>query len=93
MSFERANGQSNRKVDEGRVDTRYNWRGDWVVNSRNRWKNLKVIRNRHHVRESVIKPDKLTYHLITVYMGAPSRQQSILSGRNYNILQSAATLP
>jgi AraC family transcriptional regulator len=92
MSLEKANGQFNRKVDEGRTETRYNWRGDWVVNSCNRWQNLKVIRNRHHVRESVIKPDKLTYHLITVYMGAPSRQQSILSGRNYNILQSAGNV-
>ena len=92
MSFERANGQSNRKVDEDRTGTRYNWRGDWIVNSRDRWQNLKVIRNRHHIRESVIKPDKLTYHLITVYMGAPSRQQSILSGRNCNILQSAGNV-
>lgn len=80
------------KVDEGRVETRHNWRGDWVVNSRDRWQNLKVIRNRHQVRESVIKPDKLTYHLITVYMGAPSRQQSLLSGRNYNILQTAGNV-
>jgi len=80
------------KVDEGRVETRHNWRGDWVVNSRERWQNLKVIRNRHQVRESVIKPDKLTYHLITVYMGAPSRQQSLLSGRNYNILQTAGNV-
>lgn len=92
MSFDQANGQSNHTVDEGRTETRYNWRGDWIVNSRDRWQNLKVIRNRHHVRESVIKPDKLTYHLITVYMGAPSRQQSILSGRNYNILQSAGSV-
>lgn len=81
-----------RKVDEGRAETRHNWRGDWIVNSRDRWQNLKVIRNRHQVRESVIKPDKLTYHLITVYMGAPSRQQSLLSGRNYNILQTAGNV-
>lgn len=80
------------KVDESRAETRHNWRGDWIVNSRNRWQNLKVIRNRHQVRESVIKPDKLTYHLITVYMGAPSRQQSLLSGRNYNILQTAGNV-
>jgi AraC family transcriptional regulator len=80
------------KIDEGRAETRHNWRGDWVVNSRDRWQNLKVIRNRHQVRESVIKPDKLTYHLITVYMGAPSRQQSLLSGRNYNILQTAGNV-
>jgi AraC family transcriptional regulator len=80
------------KVDEGRAETRHNWRGDWIINSRDRWQNLKVIRNRHHVRESVIKPDKLTYHLITVYMGAPSRQQSLLSGRNYNILQTAGNV-
>src|SRR5688572_27020204 len=80
------------KVDEGRAETRHNWRGDWIVNSRDRWRNLKVIRNRHHVRESVINPDKLTYHLITVYMGAPSRQQSLLSGRNYNILQTAGNV-
>ncbi|HSK73078.1 MAG TPA: AraC family transcriptional regulator [Pyrinomonadaceae bacterium] len=46
------------------------------------------IRNRHHIRESYIKPGKLTYHLITVYMGAPSRQQAIFSGRDYNILQT-----
>ena len=86
-------GRHNRsKVDEGRTKTRYNWRGDWIVNSRNRWKNLKVIRNRHRIRESYIKPDKLTYHLITVYMGAPSRQQSLLSGRNYNILQTAGNV-
>jgi AraC family transcriptional regulator len=80
------------KIDEGRTETRHNWRGDWIINSRDRWQNLKVIRNRHHVRESVIKPDKLTYHLITVYMGAPSRQQSLLSGRNYNILQTAGNV-
>jgi AraC family transcriptional regulator len=80
------------KIDEGRAETRHNWRGDWIVNSRDRWQNLKVIRNRHHVRESVIKPDKLTYHLITVYMGSPSRQQSLLSGRNYNILQTAGNV-
>src|SRR3954470_11540102 len=92
MSFDKANDRSNQTVDEGRTETRYNWRGDWIVKRRKRWQNLKVIRNRHHVRESVIKPDKLTYHLITVYMGAPSRQQSILSGRNYNILQSAGSV-
>ena len=80
------------KVDEGRTETRHNWRGDWIVNSRDRWQNLKVIRNRHQVRESVIKADKLTYHLITVYMGAPSRQQSLLSGRNCNILQTAGNV-
>src|SRR5215204_397759 len=80
------------KIDEGRAETRHNWRGDWIVNSRDRWQNLKVIRNRHHVRESVIKPDRLTYHLITVYMGAPSRQQSLFSGRNYNILQTAGNV-
>jgi AraC family transcriptional regulator len=84
--------ETKQKVDEGRLETRYNWRGNWIVNSRDRWQNLKVIRNRHHVRESLIKPDKLTYHLITVYMGAPSRQQSILSGRNFNILQSAGNV-
>lgn len=80
------------QTNEGRTETRLNWRGDWVVNSRDRWRNLKVIRNRHHVRESYIKPDKLTYHLITVYMGAPSRQQAIFSGRNYNILQTAGNV-
>jgi len=84
--------RQNPKIDEGRAETRHNWRGDWIVNSRDRWKNLKVIRNRHTVRESVIKPDKLTYHLITVYMGAPSRQQSLLSGRNYNVLQTAGNV-
>ena len=92
MNSDKPTQQPNRSVDEGRTDTRYNWRGDWVVNSRNRWQNLKVIRNRHHIRESLIKPDKLTYHLITVYMGAPSRQQSVLSGHNYNILQSAGNV-
>ena len=86
------NTRQSRRVDEGRAETRHNWRGDWIVNSRDRWQNLKVIRNRHQVRESVIKPDKLTYHLITVYMGAPSRQQSLLSGRNYNILQTAGNV-
>jgi AraC family transcriptional regulator len=86
------NGQQNPQVDEGRTDTRHNWRGDWIVNSHNRWQNLKVIRNRHHIRESYIKPDKLTYHLITVYTGAPSRQQAILSGRNFNILQTAGNV-
>ena len=80
------------KIDGGRTETRHNWRGDWIVNSRDRWQNLKVIRNRHHIRESYIKPDKLTYHLITVYMGAPSRQQSLFSGRNYNILQTAGNV-
>lgn len=80
------------QIDEGRAETRHNWRGDWIVNSRNRWQNLKVIRNRHQVRESVIKPDKLTYHLVTVYMGAPSRQQALLSGRNYNILQTVGNV-
>jgi AraC family transcriptional regulator len=80
------------KVDEGRTKTKHNWRGDWTVNSRDRWRNLKVIRNRHHIRESYIKPDKLIYHLITVYMGAPSRQQATLSGRNFNILQTAGNV-
>lgn len=80
------------KIDEGRAESRHNWRGNWTVNSRDRWQNLKVIRNRHQVRESVIKPDKLTYHLVTVYMGAPSRQQALLSGRNYNILQTAGNV-
>jgi AraC family transcriptional regulator len=79
-------------IDEDRTKTRYNWRGDWIVNSRDRWQNLKVIRNRHHFRESYIKPDKLIYHLITVYMGAPSRQQACLSGRNFNILQTAGNV-
>jgi AraC family transcriptional regulator len=63
-----------------------------VVNSRDRWKNLKVIRNVHHIRESYIKPDKLSFHLITVYMDAPSRQQTIFSGRNFNILQTAGNV-
>lgn len=89
---ENSDGNLNRKVDEGRQETRYNWRGDWIVNSGDRWRNLKVIRNRHHVRESQIKAGKLTYHLITVYMGAPSRQQALFSGRNYNILQSAGNV-
>ncbi len=86
------NAWQNDKIDEDRAKTRHNWRGDWIVNSRDRWQNLKVIRNRHHIRESYIKPDKLTYHLITVYMGAPSRQQAIFSGRNYNILQTAGNV-
>ncbi len=83
MNSEKAekNNHNPSKTDEGRTKTRYNWRGDWIVNSRDRWKNLKVIRNRHHIRESYIKPDKLTYNLITVYMGAPSRQQALLSGQ------------
>ncbi|MEZ5427948.1 MAG: AraC family transcriptional regulator [Pyrinomonadaceae bacterium] len=76
-------------IDSNRAGSRYNWRGQWVVNSKDRWKNLKIIRNRHAIRESYIKPGKLTFHLITVYMGAPSRQQTIFSGRNYNILQTA----
>lgn len=84
--------RENPPATEGRIETRYNWRGDWVVNSRDRWKNLKVIRNRHHIRESYIKPDKLSYHLITVYMGAPSRQQTIYSGRNINILQTVGNV-
>ncbi len=92
MNSEKAEKSNTSKVDEGRTKTRYNWRGDWIVNSCDRWKNLKVIHNRHHIRESYIKPDKLTYHLITIYMGAPSRQQSLLSGRNYNILQTAGML-
>lgn len=87
-----ANDRQNDPVDENRAETRHNWRGDWIVNSRDRWRNLKVIRNRHHIRESYIKPDRLTYHLITVYMGAPSRQQAIYSGRNYNILQTAGNV-
>ena len=76
----------------GNSTTRYNWRGDWIVNSGDRWRNLKVIRNRHQIRESYIKPDKLTFHLITAYMGAPSRQQAQYSGRNYNILQTAGNV-
>lgn len=80
------------KIDDGRAESGHNWRGDWIVNSRDRWQNLKVIRNRHQVRESVIKPDKLTYHLITVYMGAPSRQQALLSGRNHNFLQTVGNV-
>lgn len=86
------NNPNKSNIAEGRAESGYNWRGDWVVNSRDRWQNLKVIRNCHHVRESVIKPDKLTFHLITVYMGAPSRQQTVFSGRNYNILQSAGNV-
>lgn len=66
----------------------FNWRGDWLVNSADRWRNLKVIRNRHRVRESLIKPGKLTSHLVLVYMGAPSRQQTVFEGRNYNVLQT-----
>lgn len=80
------------RIAKNETEARYNWRGDWTVNSGNRWKNLKVIRNRHRDRESYIKPDKLTYHLITVYMGKPSRQQSRFSGRNYNILQTAGNV-
>lgn len=76
------------KTNGDKTVARYNWRGDWVVNSGERWQNLKVIRNRHHVRESCLKPDRLTFHLITVFMGAPSRQQASFSGRNYNILQT-----
>jgi AraC family transcriptional regulator len=86
------NNPQNSNVAEGRAESGYNWRGDWIVNSRDRWRNLKVIRNAHHVRESTIKPGKLTFHLITVYMGAPSRQQTIFSGRNYNILQTAGNV-
>ena len=93
MSSEKTNKpHQTPKIDEGRNESRHNWRGDWIVNSRDRWQNLKIIRNRHQVRESVIKPDKLTYHLITVYMGAPSRQQSLLAGRNYNVLQTAGNV-
>lgn len=92
MISEKTKPHQTKKTDEGRTETRYNWRGDWIVNSRDRWQNLKVIRNRHQIRESYIKPDKLTYHLVTVYMGAPSRQQAILSGRNFNILQSAGNV-
>ena len=80
------------RVPESNSEKRYNWRGDWTVNSGNRWKNLKVIRNRHRDRESYIKPDKLSFHLITVYMGKPSQQQSLFSGRNYNILQTAGNV-
>lgn len=80
------------RVAKNKSEKRYNWRGDWTVNSGNRWQNLKVIRNRHRVRESYIKPDKLTYHLITVYMGKPSKQQSLFSGRNYNILQTVGNV-
>lgn len=80
------------RVAQNKGETRYNWRGDWAVNSRDRWQNLKVIRNCHQVRESVIKPGKLSFHLITVYMGAPSRQQTLFSGRNYNILQTAGNV-
>ncbi len=93
MSDERKkNKYQNPRVPENKSEQRYNWRGDWTVNSGNRWKNLKVIRNRHRNRESYIKPDKLTYHLITVYMGKPSRQQSLFSGRNFNILQTAGNV-
>jgi AraC family transcriptional regulator len=92
MSKRKTKNNQNSQVDQEREKTRHNWRGDWTVNSGNRWENLKVIRNRHKDRESYIKPDKLTYHLITVYMGAPSRQQSLFSGRNYNILQTAGNV-
>ncbi len=94
MSDKQAEEEKHRKprVAETKAEKRYNWRGDWTVNSGDRWKNLKVIRNQHKVRESYIKPDKLTFHLITVYMGTPSRQQSLFSGRNYNILQTAGNV-
>jgi AraC family transcriptional regulator len=86
------NQNKNESTEETKLEKRYNWRGDWIVNSGNRWQNLKVIRNRHHIRESYITPGKLTYHLITVYMGAPSHQQAIFSGRNFNILQTAGSV-
>jgi len=86
------NNSHDPNVAQVRTETRYNWRGYWIVNSQDRWRNLKVIRNAHHVRESYIKPDKLSYHVITVYMGSPSRQQTIFSGRNYNILQTAGNV-
>jgi AraC family transcriptional regulator len=94
LSFRKTAASHTQKPNpaEGRAETLYNWRGDWIVNSRDRWQNLKVIRNCHHVRESTIKPGKLTFHLITVYMGAPSRQQTLFSGRNYNILQTAGNV-
>lgn len=75
--------------DGARNRRRFNWRGNWIADSGDRWRNLKVIRNRHRVRESVIAPGKLTFHLITVYMGAPSRQQTRFENRNLNILQTS----
>ncbi|MDQ4120466.1 MAG: helix-turn-helix domain-containing protein [Acidobacteriota bacterium] len=75
--------------DEANDRRRFNWRGNWIADSGDRWRNLKVIRNRHRVRESVIAPGKLTFHLITVYMGAPSRQQTRFENRNLNILQTS----
>ncbi len=77
-----------RKAAEARVRRRFNWRGNWVANSGDRWQHLKVIRNRHTIRESYIPPDRLTFHLVTVYMGAPSRQQTSFENRNFNILQT-----
>lgn len=76
------------QAEEEKVRKKFNWRGNWVANSGDRWHNLKVIRNRHSVRASFIPPDKLTYHLVTVYMGAPSRQQTSFEGRNFNVLQT-----
>lgn len=76
------------QAEEGKVRKKFNWRGNWIANSGDRWRNLKVIRNRHTVRASYIPPDKLTFHLVTVYMGAPSRQQTSFEGRNFNLLQT-----
>lgn len=87
---EESNCENDAAIDSEETKTRkrFNWRGNWLVNSGDRWRNLKVIRNRHRVRESIIAPGKLTYHLITVYLGAPSRQETRLEGRNVNLLQT-----
>ncbi|HEX8196565.1 MAG TPA: helix-turn-helix domain-containing protein [Pyrinomonadaceae bacterium] len=80
--------QQSTGADDVKNRRRFNWRGNWIADSGDRWRNLKVIRNRHSVRESVIAPGKLTFHLITVYMGAPSRQQTRFENRNLNTLQT-----
>lgn len=80
--------QSEPAVAVAETGKKFNWRGQWTASSGDRWQNLKVIRNRHQIRESYVLPGKLTNHLILVYMGAPSRQQTVFEGRNYNILQT-----
>ena len=75
-------------ADNNSASRKLNWRGEWIVNSGERWHNLKVLRNRHQIRESYISPGKLTHHLVLVYFGAPSRQQTLFEGRNYNLLQT-----
>ncbi len=62
------------------------WVGSADLNSGDRWQNLRVMRLRHTCREAFLQP--LPYHLILLYQGHPSRQQTRFAGKTLNFLQT-----